>query len=254
MVTKHPGFEDEDYKRRRNYIASKVAEDCADIVYTDAENKTWSYVYNRLNELYPKAACKAFCEVLSSTEINCETIPQFSLINKALSVSKFKVLPVKGLIDTRTFLEKLAESTMLCTRYIRHQSHPEYTPEPDIIHEVMGHCLFFNNPIYRELNRAFGKAALRSDDAAILKLSRLYWYSVEFGICTENTQPRAYGAGLLSSIKELSSISTISTLPFDCNAIMSAEYDTMKPHTTLYRSEFSFEKTAQNIILFLDKF
>jgi phenylalanine-4-hydroxylase len=250
----HPGFEDLKYRKRRDHIAANLAETCEDILYLETENKTWTYIFAELNKLYTSSACSPYRSSLGSLNISSELIPQFSQINKELAAHNFRVHPVEGLIETRRFMEKLSEGTMLCTRYIRHHSSPHYTPEPDIVHEVMGHCVFFADPKYRELNRAFGEAALKANDDDLEKIAKVYWYTVEFGICTEDCAPKAWGAGLLSSIKELSNIDSIPTEVLDLQKLTNTDYDTMNPHAKLYKSTQNFYNTADTIISFLHTF
>jgi len=250
-MTGHPGFEDLEYRKRRDFIAKRVSDHCDNILYTETENRTWQHVYEKLDVLYPEKSCSAHRSSLSFAGLSKKTIPQFSDINLSLKAHGFKVSPVEGLIDTREFMESLADGTMMCTRYIRHHSKPEYTPEPDIIHEVLGHCVFFHNQKYRELNISFGKAARKAADDLLEKIARIYWYTVEFGICTELNKPVAWGAGLLSSIEELSRIDSIETGILDLDLIIGVEYDTTKPHEKLYKSDSTFEETADHIIKFL---
>ena len=253
MTPKHPGFQDPSYRARRDFIASHLAQTCEDIVYLDTENWTWQYVVDKLNDLYNENACSPYRDALSAINVSFNTIPQFREINESLIPYDFRVYPVEGLISTRKFMQELAEGTMLCTRYIRHHSHPYYTPEPDIIHEVMGHCVFFADPKYRELNRAFGKAARKASDDVLEKIAQLYWYTVEFGICTEDNVPKAFGAGLLSSVQELTNMKSIKTERLDFDVITRTSYDTMHPHTKLYKSPDNFYDTADKIIDFLSQ-
>ena len=248
----HPGFEDREYRKRRNYIAANLAESCEDILYLESENATWKHIFTSLNKLYTSSACKPYRSSLGSLNISSEAIPQFSQINKELAKYDFRVHPVEGLIGTRKFMEKLSEGTMLCTRYIRHHSKPNYTPEPDIVHEVMGHCVFFADQKYRELNRAFGRAAQRVDNVLLEKIAQLYWYTVEFGICTEDDEPKAWGAGLLSSVEELNNVRTIPKEILSFRDLMYLDYDTMNPHKKLYQSPDDFYQTGDEIIKFLN--
>lgn len=252
-MSNHPGFYDQEYRQRRNYIAKCSGPECEDIKYLATETGTWKHIFCKLDKLYKTQACKPYRAALATLDVTSESIPQFKSLNSSLSQYDFCIQPVRGLIDTRAFMTKLAESVMLCTRYIRHHTHPEYTPEPDIVHEVMGHCVFFADKKYRDLNRAFGQAALKADNDTLEKIARVYWYTVEFGICTEDGRPKAWGAGLLSSIKELASISTIDIEVLDLEVLMSTDYDTMNPHVKLYKSTKDFYSTADEIISFLSQ-
>jgi phenylalanine-4-hydroxylase len=108
------------------------------------------------------------------------------------------------LIEPKIFLSGLADHIMYCTQYIRHSSRPEYTPEPDIVHEVIGHVPMFADPDFVTLSLMVGRAAVEARDNQITILDRLYWYTLEFGLIEERAGTRAYGAGLLSSFGELS--------------------------------------------------
>lgn len=93
-------------------------------------------------------------------------------------------------------------------RYIRHPSVPGYTPEPDVIHELLGHVPLLSIPAFAELNETIGIASRGASDDAIERLARLYWFTVEFGLvwgdpAAGGAPYRAYGAGLLSSPGEL---------------------------------------------------
>mmetsp|Transcript_38637 Transcript_38637/g.91573 ORF Transcript_38637/g.91573 Transcript_38637/m.91573 type:complete len:146 (-) Transcript_38637:126-563(-) len=86
---------------------------------------------------------------------------------------------------------------------MRHHSEPMYTPEPDVIHELLGHVVMLADPVYCELVNTIGRASLAASDKEIWHLTKIYWYTVEFGTVKEGNEIRAFGAGLLSSYGEL---------------------------------------------------
>lgn len=113
------------------------------------------------------------------------------------------IRPVAGLLHPRDFLNGLAFRTFHSTQYVRHESNPMYTPEPDICHEILGHVPMLADPEYADLAWVIGQASLGASEKDIWHLTRLYWYTVEFGTVKEGQGIRAFGAGLLSSIGEL---------------------------------------------------
>ncbi|MEK7146057.1 MAG: phenylalanine 4-monooxygenase, partial [Patescibacteria group bacterium] len=115
----------------------------------------------------------------------------------------FGVSPVEGLVESRIFLGMLEKKFMLCTQYIRHASRPDYTPEPDIVHEVMGHVPMFTDKDFVDFSQMIGAASLKANEEELIQIERLYWFTVEFGLIQEAGQLKAYGAGLLSSFGEI---------------------------------------------------
>ncbi len=89
------------------------------------------------------------------------------------------------------------------TQYLRHPDIPDYTPEPDIVHEIVGHVPMFADPDVAELSHKIGLLSLGASDDQIAKLGTLYWFTLEFGVCKEGNQRLGYGAGIASSIGEI---------------------------------------------------
>lgn len=237
----HPGFRDARYRARRNEIARlalafRAGDPLPKIAYTPDEHRVWRAVWSKLAPLHARRACTGYLASASALAINHRRIPQLAEVNQRLEpTTGFRLLPVAGLVTSRHFLGSLAKGIFLSTQYIRHESRPLYTPEPDVIHELIGHACTLHDPMLAGLNRLFGAVAARADEAKLPALERLYWYSLEFGLVEERGGLRAFGAGLLSSYGELGRYDQSAFLsPFDPDECAERPYDPTDYQAVLY--------------------
>ena len=244
LALDHPGASDTAYRTRRDHIASlskRFREDpehrIIDVEYTPEEQKVWQIVATKLEEIQAKRASAFYLEAKRKLGISTIRIPQLSEMNKRLGeLTGFRLAPIEGLVETRGFLSWLAYRTMLCTQYIRHTSRPEYTPEPDIVHEAIGHIPNFTNPDFADFSQFIGHGARIATDEQLEELGRLYWFTVEFGLVQEGDGIKAFGAGLLSSFGELENAFTdnVERRKFDLKEVINQDYDYSDMQPILY--------------------
>jgi phenylalanine-4-hydroxylase len=238
----HPGANDPAYRVRRDYIAGlaksfRETGVITDVDYTEEEQNIWRHVAGRLEEGHARRANKFYLHAKKDLVISNDRIPQLTEMNRRLKeLTNFRLAPIEGLVDTRAFLSWLSYRTMLSTQYIRHHSKPEYTPEPDIVHESIGHIPMFTNPDFADFSQFIGHGARIATDQQIEELGRLYWFTVEFGLTEEDGDVKAYGAGLLSSYGELEHAFSdkVERRPFDLEQVINHDYTYSDMQPVLY--------------------
>ncbi|KAG5445656.1 Tyrosine 3-monooxygenase [Clonorchis sinensis] len=188
--------------------------------------------YIALKERHEGHACQEYIDGFRMLEENAIFSPDFIPSVRAVSdflkrTSGFQLRPVAGLVSSRDFLANFAFRVFPCTQYVRHHSQPQHTPEPDIIHEFLGHIPLLTNRKFADFSQMLGLASLLASDEAVNKITTLFWFTVEFGLCNEKGGLRAFGAGILSSYGELDNALSDQSekRPFDPNAAAIQPYN-----------------------------
>lgn len=253
----HPGFRDPEYRARRNAIAQiamtyKPGSPIPTAPYTELEHGVWQTIWKALGPAHREHACAEYLKCLERLAFDTDRIPQLDEVSqKVEALSGFRLEPVAGLVEPRVFLESLARGVFLSTQYIRHYSTPLYTPEPDVAHEIIGHAVTLASKRFAELNRLFGEAVKRTKDPDELdRLSRVYWFTIEFGVLRENGQIKAYGTGLLSSAGELAEMHKAQLLPLDVEVAANHVYDPTHFQAILFCAD-SFDEMYETLRAFL---
>jgi phenylalanine-4-hydroxylase len=257
----HPGFHDASYRRRRNEIARAAltyrdGEPAPDVAYTDEEQGVWREVWRHLEPLHERYACSEYRDAAARVALSRRAIPQLRAVNAVIEpLHGFRMLPVAGLVTAKAFLEQLGRGVFLSTQYMRHHSVPLYTPEPDVVHELIGHAATFTHPEFVRLNRAFGRAALAAGSVdEVERIGRVYWYTLEFGVLREEGRLKVYGAGLLSSFGELGRFESDEGLAeWDVAAIAEAPYDPTRYQERLFVAP-GFAAMTRDVLAWLDRF
>jgi len=240
----HPGAGDPVYRRRRGEIAAaalawRSGEPAPRIDYRADEQQVWRTVCRELAPLHEHLAVGEFRAALAQLDLPADRVPGLDEVSARLvATSGWRYVPAAGLVDLRTFYAALGDRVFHSTQYVRHPALPLYTPEPDIVHEVIGHGHLLASPTFGELHRRAGAAAMRLHERESLRfLSRVYWFSLEFGVVVEDGELRAYGAGILSSFGELGEFRGMQLRPLSLVEMGTADYDITHYQPVLYRAE-----------------
>jgi phenylalanine-4-hydroxylase len=171
--------------------------------YSPTENDTWKFLLERQNELVKTRASKEFLKGVELLKFSNE-IPQHFEISEILSKhTGWGVEPVPALIQPEEFFSLLAKKRFPAANFIRTPVDIDYIQEPDVFHELFGHCPLLTNYAYAEFMHEYGKLALKADRKLQLRMFRLFWFTIEFGLILEDGLMKAYGGGILSSKSEV---------------------------------------------------
>ncbi len=244
LSDEHPGFGDPDYRARRNAIASlalsyRDGDPIPRIAYTDDEQSVWRTVSIELARKHRRHASREILTAAANLGLPTDAIPQLDEVSARLvPYTGFRYVPAAGLVPLREFFGSFADAVFHSTQYIRHHSAPLYTPEPDAIHEIIGHANQLASPRFAAIYRLVGAATRRLEtDAAVKFLANVFWFSMEFGVVREHGDVRAYGAGLLSSFGEIEEFRAADLRPLDLAAMGTAVYDITHYQPILYCAE-----------------
>jgi phenylalanine-4-hydroxylase len=240
----HPGANDPEYRARRAEIAEAAlrwepGEPAPEIDYTEDEQNVWRTVCRELAPKRERYACRAYREAVEALGLPTDRIPQLKEVSERLEpLTGFRYVPAAGLVPLAEFYGALADRIFHSTQYVRHPAAPLYTPEPDLIHEVIGHGNLLASPEFAELNLLAGQAARRCETEEGLKfLADVFWFTIEFGVLYEDGELRAYGAGILSSYGEIEEFRHMEIRLIDYLEMGTLEYDITRYQPVLYSAK-----------------
>jgi len=252
LTDDHPGANDPEYRRCREAIAGPAlrwspGDPVPQVDYTPAENEIWRTVCAELAPKHERLAIRGYLEGKEALGLPTDRVPQLDEVSAGLEqLSGFRLHPAAGLVPLDQFYGSLADGVFHSTQYLRHGSQPLYTPEPDIIHEVVGHGNLLANPAIAEVKRRAGEAARRCETAEGLQfVADVFWFTIEFGVMYEDGELRAYGAGLLSSYGEIEEFRGATVLPLDFYSMGTVEYDISHYQPTLFACDGMNELTER---------
>jgi phenylalanine-4-hydroxylase len=257
----HPGANDPVYRRRRNAIAAQAldwqeGQPLPRVAYTEEEHEVWRTVSRELAPKHERLACRAYVEAKARLGLPADHVPQLDEVTALLEpLTGFRYHPAAGLVPLRQFLGSLGRGIFHSTQYIRHPSVPLYTPEPDLIHEVIGHGNLLADPTFAHVKRLAGEAAQRVETEEALKfIADVFWFTIEFGVLREDGELRAYGAGILSSYGEIDEFRHMEIRPIDFLEMGTIEYDITKYQPVLFCAEGGMGEIEERVGGFFAEF
>lgn len=255
----HPGAQDLEYYARRVHIAevsdaAGMAARPPHVDYTDAENDVWLAVSRALAPLHEEYAVAEYLAAARRLDLPTDRVPQLADVSDRLTeLTGWRVAAVAGLVSTAEFFGALADRCFPATQYVRHPSVPFYTPEPDVVHELIGHANSLASPRLAALYERAGRVgAALPDGPALEYFGRVFWFTLEFGVLRERGALRTYGAGLLSSFGEITEFRHAELRPFDTAAMgRFTDYEISRFQDVLFAAD-DFDDMEAKLTAYLD--
>ncbi len=199
--------------------------------YSAEDHATWGVLFQRQREVLVGRACDEFLQAQDAMGMNPRAIPRFDQLNEVLGAATgWTLVGVEGLLPELDFFDHLANRRFPVTWWIRRPEQIDYIAEPDLFHDLFGHVPLLMNPLFADYMQAYGAGGVKAHGIgaeALQNLTRLYWYTVEFGLIDTADGLRIYGSGIVSSKGEsLHSLESAAPnrIGFDLSRIMRTRY------------------------------
>jgi phenylalanine-4-hydroxylase len=190
------------YKKSTTYVARPVDE-YGIAAYTHEEDQVWHDLITRQLPIVQGRACNEYLRGLTLLNLAHDHVPQCPEVSKVLGeTTGWTLEPVPALIPCEHFFTLLANRKFPAATFIRRREELDYLQEPDIFHEVFGHCPMLTNQACADFTHTYGKLSLKANPEDQMMLAKLYWFTIEFGLIKTEAGLRAYGGGILSSKSE----------------------------------------------------
>jgi phenylalanine-4-hydroxylase len=169
--------------------------------YTEEQHATWAELVSRVLPEIEKHAAREYLDGFEIIGLQRDRLPNLSSISARLEPrTGWNSTPVSGFLPAPAFFEMLAARRFPTTTWLRSRESLEYTPQPDIFHDVFGHVPMHAHGVFADFLERYGRVCAAVQDSNVLeKLGRLFWYTVEFGLIREGDEIKVYGSGIISS-------------------------------------------------------
>ncbi len=215
------------------------------VAYTPEQHALWGELVERRLPQLREHACREYLEGFAQIGLSTDELPNLKSVSARLAPrTGWQSTPVSGFLPTDAFFEMLAARKFPTTTWLRSRESMEYTPEPDIFHDVFGHVPMHADPVFGAFLESYGKvSAGLTDPIALERMGRLFWFTVEFGLIREGGEVKVYGSGLISSHGECSRVLAggCEVRSFDLDEVLEQRFDTGAMQPVLYAVE-SFEE------------
>jgi phenylalanine-4-hydroxylase len=206
--------------------------------YLPEQHAVWSILFSRRMSQLKDAGSKVFCQGIERIGLVPDHVPDLELVNARLeALTGWRAVPVSGFLDPKLFFKCLSQRRFPTTVIVRTREQMDYLPEPDIFHDVFGHVPLHSDPIFADFLQRFGAvAAAAENDEAVKLLTRLFWFTVEFGLIEENGVTKAYGSGLISSAADCAKAlgPDCDRRPFSLDAIFEQDFEVDQLQSVLF--------------------
>jgi len=199
--------------------------------YTTEDLLVWKTLFNRQLKNLENKVSSEFMYSIDRVEFIADAIPDFTKVNQKLNnLTGWQLVTVPNISEVDEFFIYLAQKKFTSTCWLRTMQQLDYLEEPDMFHDVFGHTPLLSNKSYATFFEAMGKLAAKHiyNKEIILKLQRLYWFTIEFGLIKEDNKIKIFGAGIISSKEETEHAIDNRSLKtdFDINRIIAHNFRT----------------------------
>jgi phenylalanine-4-hydroxylase len=206
--------------------------------YQPEQHEVWSVLFSRRMAQLTETGSKVFCEGIERIGLVQDRVPDLELVNARLeALTGWRAVPVSGFLDPKLFFKCLSQRRFPTTVIVRTKEQMDYLPEPDIFHDVFGHVPLHSDPTFADFLQRFGAVAASAQTEAEVKLlTRLFWFTVEFGLIEENGITKVYGSGLISSAADCAKAlgPNCERRPFSLDAVFKQDFEVDQLQTVLF--------------------
>ncbi len=212
--------------------------------YPESDQESWRFLFDRQMKFLPGRACEEYLEGSKRLNFTPDKIPALKDLSHVFyKTTGWKIARVPGLIHEQDFFKMLQRKVFPSTDYIRGKEELDYTPAPDLFHDMFGHMPLLTDTNFASFYQMFGEAALNAQGENRKKLETFHWFTVEFGLIRKPEGMRIYGAGIISSLGEIQHAlsNEVEVIDFDPERIVNQAYDVWHLQPVLFAID-SFEQ------------